>query len=805
MVLIKKFLPASLIVVAATIILLFGFQALAQSKKFNASVSFKKDSNGLFTIIINDPEGVKEFSLIPPKKFPYGGGVGGSCPRSHKITNVLFEDPADFTPAMTGYVIDCQGNQTDLEIPPPQNGSALSRVVLPLEPEPEPKSVEQKPAEKPASAPEKPVAKPVADLTKSDIKYPVPELGNCADEKECRAYCDDRNHGRECIDFAKRHKLIADDEVDKFEKSLEAVKNGPGGCNSAGSCEAYCNDVSHIDECISWAEKNNFLEGDELEEAKKINDAIKRGAKMPGGCKNKNSCEAYCQSGEHMDECIAFAEAAGFMDKEELEAAKKFLPLMKSGQTPGGCKSREQCKAYCDADEHLDECMAFAEKAGFMRPEELEIARKTGGRGPGGCKRDQCRAYCADPANQDACFAFAKEHGLIKEEDLARFEEGRKYMTEYLEKAPPEVRACIEENLKGDAGRGGFGPGPEIADKMRMCFEKLIPEGLIGEFGHEGGGPGGPGGFGFGPGGFQGPGGCNSIETCTAYCQEHFEECQSFGPAMGRGGPGGPGGPPPGFGGFPGGPGGFGDREGCSFMDFNPVCAIYGNDPEHTFNNACFAKRHGAQIKSEGACPNDVPCERERAPVCGKKEGRVQSYFNACVAKGDGAEVVAEGECDPAKLKEQYRPSSQGSGPSFPAGFGGPGGCKSPQECEAFCRTNPKECGIPNFGGESGASSDFQKMMPPAVEGARPPMIPPPMPPVEFQPSQHPVSPPGGDAYQQEYQRQFQEQYQQQYQQQFQQIQQQYQNQHLPPPQYEGFPGRDLKIFLSSVRDLLNR
>ena len=118
-----------------------------------------------------------------------------------------------------------------------------------------------------------------------------------------------------------------------------------------------------------------------------------------------------------MEECLNFAEKSGFLPKDEIEQARKILPLMKNGETPGGCASREQCENYCSADEHLDECIAFANKAGLLSDEEREMIKKTGGKGPGGCRgKAQCETYCEE--NGEECFKFAQEHGLMSEKDL---------------------------------------------------------------------------------------------------------------------------------------------------------------------------------------------------------------------------------------------------------------------------------------------------------------------------------------------------------------------------------------------------
>jgi len=153
------------------------------------------------------------------------------------------------------------------------------------------------------------------------------------------------------------------------------------------------------------------------------------------------------------------------------------LELIKSGQTPGGCKSKNECESYCEGGNHFEECIAFAEKAGFMNPKEAEMLKKTGGKGPGECQGKQaCDAFCNDPANRDTCFKFAEDNGLISPEDLKMAKEGMTRMRAGLESAPPEVKDCLKSelgpNIIEDIQSGKLVPGPEIGDKARSCFER---------------------------------------------------------------------------------------------------------------------------------------------------------------------------------------------------------------------------------------------------------------------------------------------------------------------------------------------
>ncbi|OGI63165.1 hypothetical protein A2818_01865 [Candidatus Nomurabacteria bacterium RIFCSPHIGHO2_01_FULL_40_12] len=368
--------------------------------------------------------------------------------------------------------------------------------------------------------------------TAPEIIYPIAPLGNCKDKIECFAYCELPSNGKQCLAFAKEHQLLPEEEIRVAEKVL-GVKGGPGGCNSKDSCQNYCDDVANIEVCIAFAEENGLMKGKNLEEAKKVRAVIQSGKSLPGNCRNKNACENYCKNSEHIDECLAFAESSGFLSSEELEQAKIFMPLMKKGETPGACKSREECDAYCESDEHFEECISFADKHGMIPPNErehIEAFKKAGGKGPGGCKGRQCQAFCEQPNNQQACFEWAKENGVLKEDDLRRMEEGRQQIEKVLGDAPPEVASCLEQAL-GPGGvekmrSGEFFGGEAIGEKMHACFEGFMSQ-MGGDFdagsrenredGEE-------------RKNFSGPGGCKGPDECMVFCKNNMEECQKFAP-----------------------------------------------------------------------------------------------------------------------------------------------------------------------------------------------------------------------------------------------------------------------------------
>lgn len=319
--------------------------------------------------------------------------------------------------------------------------------------------------------------------SRAEIVFPIAELGGCGSEGECRVYCDDERNAEACLAFAEREGVMEKGEVVRARAMVQALRSGksPGGCTSREACETFCSDVTNIETCLAFAERHGIRDEAEVKEMRQVARAIQGGALPPGGCRSKKACESFCEEPEHAEECLAFAEKAGFIEGRELEMARKALPFLQRGETPGGCRGKESCDAYCKGGDHIEECVAFAEKAGFMSHEEAEMVRKTGGRGPGGCRgKEECEAFCNSEENQETCFSFGKEHGLISDEDLKRMEEGRRQVQESFGQMPEGVLACLTERLGAEElekiRSGALMPGSRTGEAMRGCFEAFVPQ-----------------------------------------------------------------------------------------------------------------------------------------------------------------------------------------------------------------------------------------------------------------------------------------------------------------------------------------
>ncbi|MDO8408028.1 MAG: hypothetical protein Q7S95_02210 [bacterium] len=293
-----------------------------------------------------------------------------------------------------------------------------------------------------------------------DIVFPIAELGNCKSEADCRTYCEQRDSAdviRACLSFAGEHNLLPRDVVAQGKKFADvAAGGGPGGCKDEKSCVAYCENTTHIQECTSFVEQYKLVPPDRLAEMKKFAAAIKAGAKPPGNCTNKESCITYCEDSTHIDECLAFAEKAGFISPDELALAKKVAPFLKSGDTPGACKSKAQCEAYCSDTSHFEPCLDFAQKLGVMSAREAELLKKVQGRSPGDCAKGspeqagaRCAAFCNEPTNAPTCMKFAAEMGIMTAEEASQAGSLQDFQACYAI-STPKIKSCLEEKLGSD-------------------------------------------------------------------------------------------------------------------------------------------------------------------------------------------------------------------------------------------------------------------------------------------------------------------------------------------------------------------
>lgn len=251
------------------------------------------------------------------------------------------------------------------------------------------------------------------------LQFPIAQLGNCADKTACRAYCEAPDNRAACMDFAEKNNLIKKEKIEQHKKLREiSEQGGPGGCTGEKECHAFCSQEKNLEICVRFAKERKLMPQEEIDRAEKMIKILKEGGSTPGNCKGA-ACKQYCEDTAHAEECIAFAEKAGFMKAEEAVQAKKMIGFIKNRETPGGCSSKEQCETYCQQESHMDECLRFAERAGVIKPEEVQKIRSMPRTGPGGCtSQETCEAFCSQEANREICMKFAQENQLMTQEQV---------------------------------------------------------------------------------------------------------------------------------------------------------------------------------------------------------------------------------------------------------------------------------------------------------------------------------------------------------------------------------------------------
>ena len=332
-------------------------------------------------------------------------------------------------------------------------------------------------------------------LSVFDIEFPIAELGNCADKSACKAYCATPENQTACLEFSQKFGISQSSAKNNNREDgrgnegqeyggIDVVKakaaiaedGGPGQCGSFEKCGEFCGQAVNAQVCADYGVAHDLFKRQQREEVKKVSAALKNGAKLPGGCKDRESCETICSDPPTLavaKECIQFARVAGLENSTDLERAEKSLDSLQGGGNFVGNDFRKCQKPKDEAT--IKQCVDFAEKNGFISAEEAALVRKTGGRGPGGCLGEDCRNYCESEDHGEECQKFAEDNGLVSAEQKQRREEGMRSLRESLENAPDNVKECLAnsvgaEKVQGMISGSGRADG-SVGSAMRQCFE----------------------------------------------------------------------------------------------------------------------------------------------------------------------------------------------------------------------------------------------------------------------------------------------------------------------------------------------
>jgi len=365
-------------------------------------------------------------------------------------------------------------------------------------------------------------------LTKADVlSFNISELGNCQIGSDCRNFCNRDENIAQCIDFADKYDLLSPSNIEISRAFTQAIGSGgtPGGCRTLEECSSYCDDNSHTNECLDYVGKKKLVVEEQLSAARKVAEGFRQGIETPGKCRGITECDDYCIDEAHFSECAVYAKKVGFYPSEiDANKAGKFIAMAAQGATPGGCKSKQACDAYCAISAHGVECTDFAVSAGLLSKDEAETIKKYGGASPGGCKsKDECTTFCNQPANQDTCLQFAKDHNIPVQfsgpGDCSDQASCKTYCMEHKDDAGCKQYAG---QYGGFSGPGGCSDEASCKDYCTKNKSDSACQQFAGQYG----------------GMTKGPGGCTDEASCTSYCKANPKdgECAKFAGQYGGGG-----------------------------------------------------------------------------------------------------------------------------------------------------------------------------------------------------------------------------------------------------------------------------
>lgn len=181
--------------------------------------------------------------------------------------------------------------------------------------------------------------------------------------------------------------------------------------------------------------------------------------------------------------------------QSDQEIAKKYgitFPIAELGN----CASISSCKTFCNDPKNHQSCTDFANKHNLNSDYSKSSSTKSDeeilklARVELGCNLyDSCMQFCEEENNMEKCIDFAARHNLM--EDASQMKQQMAALKNLL--GCSSMKSCMD-----------FCNNPT---NMQKCMEVFKQAGFSVEAN------------------YSGPGGCNSEESCTAYCEKNPKEC----------------------------------------------------------------------------------------------------------------------------------------------------------------------------------------------------------------------------------------------------------------------------------------
>lgn len=243
---------------------------------------------------------------------------------------------------------------------------------------------------------------------KKGVTFPIAELGNCTDVNECRTYCHQEENHDLCEAFAKKKKLLSENQGRKKEITQQILQKAENelGCSDQQSCKTFCSQKENRDKCHDFAKINNLLP---LQSSSRKVESVQvlTTAKADLGCPDFDSCLQFCSQKDNISQCKTFAKKIGLQylseNKSNTRADETNQPAENQSKN---CSNDKECREYCL--KHPDDCQGMEQKLNSTWSKE---DKTTSFIGPSGCKTEaECKEYCQN--HPDECPGYPKETKL---------------------------------------------------------------------------------------------------------------------------------------------------------------------------------------------------------------------------------------------------------------------------------------------------------------------------------------------------------------------------------------------------------
>lgn len=223
-------------------------------------------------------------------------------------------------------------------------------------------------------------------------QYPIPELGNCRDQKECHLFCEIPENKPACWSYRTYSNDVLGEETP--EQTLERLGvTFPvaqlGNCTSVSACRQYCELPQNQAACRSFSQSYGLANQDLLVQK----------AQQELGCTSREECRAFCNQEKNQEACQAFVKRYHLRNTAKERVLKQAQRLL-------NCSSLTECKQLCSQQQNQDKCQKFALQNNLpTNPKQrhlLETAMKQLGCG----SFAECKEFCSQEENKTQCTAW---------------------------------------------------------------------------------------------------------------------------------------------------------------------------------------------------------------------------------------------------------------------------------------------------------------------------------------------------------------------------------------------------------------